>query len=145
MLALAEQELRTLPEFGPKVTEPVGHVGKLQVAFLGHLTLAQLARVFAAADLSLAPVVFPEALGLVTMEALSAGALPIASYHSGLMSVLDVVADSLADPAFRALARAGSPTAAIADAVVDILERYPVADPAFRPRLHNLSAEHFAS
>ena len=107
-LALAEQELRTLPEFGPVARRScrprtVGPVGRLHVAFLGHLTPAQLARVFAAADVSLAPSIFPESLGLVTMEALSAGALPIASYHSGLMSVLDVVADSLADPAFRTL------------------------------------------
>jgi glycosyltransferase involved in cell wall biosynthesis len=144
-LALAEQELRTLPEFGPVVPEPPGHTGKLHVAFLGHLTPAQLARVFAAADVSLAPSIFPEALGLVTMEALSAGALPIASYHSGLMSVLDVVADSLADPAFRTLAPGGSLTAELAHVVVDVLERYPTADPAFRARLHDLSAQHFLS
>jgi len=147
-LALAEQELQTLPEFGPvvpepDVPEPGGHTGELHVAFLGHLTPAQLARVFAAADVSLAPSIFPESLGLVTMEAMSAGALPIASYHSGLMSVLDVVAESLADPAFRALAPGGSLTAGIARLVVDVLERYPTADPAFRSRLRDLSAQHF--
>lgn len=144
-LALAERELRTLPEFGPVVPEPVGHAAKLHVAFLDHLTPAQLARVFAAADISLAPSVFPEALGLVTMEALSAGALPIASYHSGLMSVLDVVAESLADPAFRTLAPGGSLTATIARVAVDVLARYPTADPAFRARLHDLCAQHFPS
>ena len=149
-LALQEHELRTLPEFGPVVAErvghePVGHAGNLQVAFLGHVTPAQLGRVFAVADVSLAPSVFPESLGLVTMEALSAGALPVASYHSGLMSVLDVVADSLDDPAFRSLAPGGSLTAAIARVVVEVLERYPTTDPVFRTRLHDLSGQHFPS
>ena len=129
----------------PAVPEPGGHAGNLQVAFLGHLTPVQLGRVFAAADVSLAPSVFPESLGLVTMEALSAGALPIAGYHSGLMSVLDVVADSLADPAFRSLAPGCPLTTSIARVVVDVLERYPTADPAFRGRLHDLSGQHFPS
>ena len=147
-LALAEPELRTLPKFGPVVPEPVvpepgGPAAKLHVAFLGHLTPAQLARVFAVANVSLAPSVFPESLGLVTMEALSAGALPIASYHSGLMSVLDVVADAMADPAFRTLLPGASLTAAIARVVVDVLERYPTVEPVFRARLHDLSAQHF--
>jgi glycosyltransferase involved in cell wall biosynthesis len=147
-LVNAEQELRTLPEFGPVVVEPVvpesaEHAGELRVAFLGHLTPAQLALVFAAADVSLAPSIFPESLGLVTMEALSAGALPIAGYHSGLMSVLDVVSDSLDDPAFRSLPPGASLTAGIARLVVDVLERYPTADPMFRARLHDLSAQHF--
>ena len=149
-LALAEPELQTLPEFGsvvpePDVPEPGGHAGELHVAFLDHLTPAQLARVFAAANVSLAPSIFPESLGLVTMEAMSAGALPIASYHSGLMSVLDVVAESLADPAFRALAPGASLTTGIARVAVDVLERYPTTDPAFRARLHDLSAQHFPS
>ena len=144
-LALVEHELRTLPEFGQVVAEPGGHAGSLQVAFLGHLTPAQLGRVFAAADVSLAPSVFPESLGLVTMEALSAGALPIAGYHSGLMSVLDVVADLLGDPTFRSLTPGGSLTAAIARVVVEVLERYPTTDPEFRTRLHDLSGQHFPS
>lgn len=144
-LALAEQELQTLPEFGLVVPELDEHAGKLYVAFIDHLTPAQLARVFAAADVSLAPSIFPESLGLVTMEAMSAGALPIASYHSGLMSVVDVVADSLADNAFRTPAAGGSLTAAIARLAVDVLDRYPTADPAFRARLHDLSTQHFPS
>ena len=72
-LAQTEPELRTLPEYGPVVPSAIAPPlpeGRLQAAFLGHLTSTQLARVFAAADLSLAPSVFPEAVGMVTVEAL---------------------------------------------------------------------------
>ena len=144
-LALAETELHTLPGFGPVVPAMVPHVGELRLVFLGHLTSAQLGRVFAAADVSFAPSVFPEAVGLVTIEALSAGALPIASYHSGLASVIDVVADSLADPAFRALAPDRGLTHGLADLTVHALDRYPTAEPAFRGQLHDLCRQRFPS
>ncbi len=107
-LSLAEPELRTPAEFGSVIPKSLPHlrglpVGTPSVAFLGHLSSAQLGRVFACADVALAPSVFPEAVGLVAIEALSAGALPVASYHSGLASVIDPVAGFLADPAFQAL------------------------------------------
>ena len=144
-LALAESELHTLPEFGPVVPATVPPIGRPPLVFLGHLTSAQLGRVFAAADVSLAPSVFPEAVGLVTTEALSAGALPIASYHSGLASVIDVVADSLADPAFRALAPGRRLTDELAHLTIHALDRYPTAEPAFRARLHDLCRLRFPS
>jgi glycosyltransferase involved in cell wall biosynthesis len=144
-LAANEAELQTLPRFGPVVSQPVPQVGKLPVFFLGHLSSTQLGRLFAAADISLAPSVFPEAVGLVTTEALSAGALPIASYHSGLASVVDVVADSLGDPNLKSLTPGLPLTDELARLASRALERYPMTEPRFRFRLHDLCRERFPS
>ena len=144
-LAAEETALHTLPEYGPLVSQTVAHVGRLPIVFLGHLTSAQLGRVFAAADVSFAPSVFPEAVGLVTIEALSAGALPIASYHSGLASVIDAVADSLADPMLRTLAPGHCLTEGLARLTNHVLDTYPTAQPAFRARLHDLCRRRFPS
>lgn len=144
-LALRADELRTPPEFGELIPTTVPQVGPLPVHFLGHITSAQLGRLFAAADVSLAPSVFPEAVGLVTVEALSAGALPLASHHSGLAPIVDAVADALGDPLLRSLAPGGCLTESLSRLTVHVLGRYPTATPAFRDRLHGLCRLRFAS
>jgi glycosyltransferase involved in cell wall biosynthesis len=143
-LALSESELHAPPEFGQLVPATTPNVGPLPIHFLGHLNSAQLGRLFAAADLSLAPSVFPEAVGLVTIEALSAGALPLASYHSGLASVVDVVADALADPALKALSPGQCLTEGLSRLTIRALSRYPTASSAFRDQLHDLCRLRFA-
>ncbi len=144
-LADGAEELRTPPVFGELVPATTPYVGPLPIHFLGHLTSIQLGRLFAAADVSLAPSVFPEAVGLVTIEALSAGALPLASYHSGLASVVDVVADALADPGLKALATGQCLTEELSRLTKEVLSRYPTASVSFRTRLHDLCRLHFAS
>jgi glycosyltransferase involved in cell wall biosynthesis len=89
--------------------------------------------------------VFPEAVGLVTIEALSAGALPLASYHSGLASVVDVVADALGDPLLKALAPGRCLTEELSRLTIHVFGHYPTASPAFRDRLHDLCRLRFAS
>ncbi len=144
-LALKAPELRAPPEFGELVPAAVPQVGPLPVHFLGHLSSAHLGRLFAAADISLAPSVFPEAVGLVTIEALSAGALPLASFHSGLAPIVDVIADVLGDPLLKALAPGRCLTEELSRLAIHALGRYPTADSAFRDRLHDLCRLHFAS
>jgi len=144
-LAGSAPELQTSPEAGPVVSARTSRIGRLPLHFLGHLTSAQLGRLYAAADVSLAPSVFPEAVGLVTIEALSAGALPLASYHSGLASVVDVVAEALADPEFKSLAPGQGLTEEIARLAIRTLSSYPTADTAFRAALHDLCQLHFPS
>jgi glycosyltransferase involved in cell wall biosynthesis len=144
-LALRSAELRAPPEFGELVPGTVPRVGPLPIHFLGHLNSAQLGRLFAAADVSLAPSVFPEAVGLVTIEALSAGALPLASFHSGLAPIVDVVADALADPLLRALAPGRCLTEELSRLTIHVLGRYPTASFAFRDQLHDLCRLRFAS
>ena len=144
-LALRADELHAPAEFGELVPATVPHVGPLPIHFLGHINSAQLGRLFAAADVSLAPSVFPEAFGLVTIEALSAGALPLASFHSGLAPIVDAVADALADPLLRALAPGRCLTEELSRLTIHVLGRYPTASPAFRSRLHDLCHQRFAS
>ena len=144
-LASKSAELRGPREFGEVVPATVTQVGPLPVYFLGHLNSAQLGRLFAAADVSLAPSVFPEAVGLVTSEALSAGALPLASFHSGLAPIVDVVADALADPLLRALAPGRCLTEQLSRLTIHVLDRYPTASFAFRAQLHDLCRLRFAS
>ena len=142
-LTRTSDELRTTHGYGPVVREGTAKPAGARVAFLGQCTQAQVARVFAAADVSVAPSVFPEAIGLVTIEALAAGSLALASYHSGAASLADILAEELGDPAFRGLAPGGSFTGRLADLIVHGLSTYPTADPEFRARLHGLAVAHF--
>ncbi|MCL5291554.1 MAG: glycosyltransferase family 4 protein [Actinobacteria bacterium] len=117
---------------------------KSRIHFAGHLDHARLAPVYGAADISLAPSIFPEAFGLVSIEALASGALPVATYQTGLRSPLDVVATALDDPALKKLAPEVALTTALADSIDRLLETYPTKDPSFRARLHEIAAEHFS-
>lgn len=153
-LAASEPELRTVPEYGslipefsssdePSYLENARDLGS-RVHFTGHLPHELLAPLFAAADISLAPSVFPEAFGLVSIEALSAGALPVATYQSGLRTPLDVVAGEHSDPLFRGLVPGIELTTALAATVTSTLERYPTRKPVFRAKLHNIAQLNFS-
>jgi len=114
------------------------------VHFLGHLGHDQLASLFAAADISLAPSVFPEAFGLVSIEALASGALPVATYQTGLRTPLSAAAGLLADDTLRNLRPGVALTTALAGEVLHLLQAYPTGDMAFRQRLHRLATERFS-
>ena len=144
-LATGEHELRTTAEYGPLVPEDVEALGQARVAFLGHLTTPKVARVFAAADIALAPSVFPEAAALVTSEGLSSGALPIVTYQTGLRMLADIESTALGDPLFRALQPGRGLSTGLAEAITRNLDRYPTADNEFRRRLHRIAVEHFPS
>lgn len=117
---------------------------KDHVHFLGHVDHDRLAALLAAADVSLAPSVFPEAFGMVSIEALAAGALPVATYQTGLRTPLNAAAALLGDDALRNL-RPGVPlTTAIAGEVLHLLAAYPTSDVLFRRRLHGLAKERFS-
>ena len=162
-LAASDPELRTTEEYGPLIPKnlaaPDGASGAVaggdaslgatfgpaRVAYLGHLAAPDVARVFAAADLALAPSVFPEAAALVTSEALSSGALPIVTYQSGLRQMADIEADVLGDEAFRSLVPGRGLTIGLAEEIVRQLDRYPTRDAGFREALHEIAVDHFPS
>lgn len=143
LLVAREGELRSPAEWGDVVADTPAIAGGPSVAFLGRVDHTLLSSVFAAADVALAPSVFPEAAALVSSEALSAGALPLAAYHSGMVTLADFLANALDDPSFRSLAPGPDLTGRIADMVVQLLDRYPTKDPAFRQRLHELGASRY--
>lgn len=150
-----ETELKPAPEYGPVIPglgveeEKIYQVSALgdlsrRIHFTGHLSHQQLAPLFAVADVSLAPSVFPEAFGLVSIEALAAGALPIATYQTGLRSPLDVIAAGLDDARFRQLAPGSDLTTGLASALTGILGKYPTRNLKFREKLHGIARDNFS-
>ncbi|MHB8160125.1 MAG: glycosyltransferase family 4 protein [Thermoleophilia bacterium] len=136
-----------MPELDPEEQESYRAVARNlgnRIHFTGHRPHEQLAPLFAAADISLAPSVFPEAFGLVSIEALAAGALPVATYQTGLRTPLDVIADSLDDPSFKLLAPGIGLTRRLASSVTSILDKYPTRDQDFRKKLHGIARLHFS-
>lgn len=61
---------------------------KASMLFTGYLPHDQLKHLIACSDISIAPSVFPEAFGLVAVEALSAGIIPVQTNHSGFSDVI---------------------------------------------------------
>lgn len=144
-LALSDSELRTTEEYGPLIPDGEHDLGPARVAFLGHLPSADVARMFATADIALAPSTFPEAAALVTSEGLSSGALPIVTYQTGLRMLADIECRALDDPTFCSLIPGRNLSLGIAEQVARQLDRYPTADAQFRRRLHGIAVEHFPS
>jgi len=155
VLVAGEPNLQYVQDYGPVIPglEPEAeqlYVNsaknnlKGRIHFTGHLPHERLAPLFAAADISLAPSVFPEAFGLVSIEALAAGAIPVATYQSGLRTPLDVVAGALSDDTIRELTPEGPLTAMIARSVIKILEKYPTKEKGFREKLHTIAEREFS-
>lgn len=154
VLVEREPELKAGDEYGPVIPlmdqesemlyrrSAAGLAARLH--FTGHLPHERLAPIFGAADLSLAPSVFPEAFGLVSIEAVSAGALPVATYQTGLRAPLDKLAELLGDDGFRRLSPGCMLTEALAGAVIAALSDYPTRDADFRERLHHSAEENFS-
>ncbi len=153
----AGRELRAAPEFGPLL--PAGAAGndyrrcleaargrlRPRVHFLGHLPHARLAPLAAAADLVLAPSVFPEAFGLVSVEAMAAGTLPVATYQTGMTDPLDAAAEQLRLPLLRRLKPGVDLTPELAALVTGLLEGGVAREGTTRERLVQLVEERFSS
>jgi glycosyltransferase involved in cell wall biosynthesis len=60
---------------------------KSRILFTGPLEHRHLAHLWALADVSVTPSVFPEAFGMVAAEAAACGSLPLVARHSGLADV----------------------------------------------------------
>jgi glycosyltransferase involved in cell wall biosynthesis len=141
----ANADVRSPAEYGSVLPEEPAQPlpGGASVAFLGHLDHAQLAAVFAAADVAVVPSVFPEAAALVSIEALAAGALSLASYHSGMASLDEYLADAFGDAVFTSLAPGPAFTERIASGIVHVLDTWPTADPSFRAYVRALALERY--
>jgi glycosyltransferase involved in cell wall biosynthesis len=93
--ALREVEARTvLVGFGPERDRLEDRVSRLfagrgtsRVIFTGPLEHRHLRHLWALADVSVTPSVFPEAFGMVAAEAASCGSPPLVARHSGLAEI----------------------------------------------------------
>ena len=65
------------------------------VRFAGRLEHAEVAEVLPAADALVMPSTFPEAFGMVAVEAAACGALPISAAHSGMLEASRQIAAAL--------------------------------------------------
>ncbi len=68
-----------------------------QIIFTGIMDHEALKMLIPCADVTVAPSIFPEAFGLVGVEALACGVLPVQTYHSGFADVVDVYEEYLQD------------------------------------------------
>lgn len=73
--------------------------GKIRnkVIFTGIMDHEQLKKLIPCAEVAVAPSIFPESFGLVGVEALACGVLPVQTYHSGFADVVDVYEETLRD------------------------------------------------
>jgi glycosyltransferase involved in cell wall biosynthesis len=72
-----------------------------RVVFTGRLEHDELAELLPACEAVVVPSTFPEAFGMVAVEAAACGALPITAAHSGLAEVSEVLARAVPDQAAR--------------------------------------------
>ena len=73
------------------------------VVFTGRLEHHELAALLPACEALVTPSTFPEAFGMVAVEAAACGALPISAAHSGLAEVSEALAGALPADAARML------------------------------------------
>ena len=74
------------------------------IVFTGYVGHDSLANLLPCADLTVATSIFPEAFGMVAAEALSSGVMPVQTYHTGFIDVINVVKDRFRD-SFQGLER----------------------------------------
>jgi glycosyltransferase involved in cell wall biosynthesis len=79
---------------------PPGYVEKARraagsVEFVGRLEHDQVAELFPRAEAAVMPSTFPEAFGMVAVEAAACGALPVSAGHSGMLEVSRQLASAL--------------------------------------------------
>ena len=85
--ALGEVEARAvIVGFGPARAELEAAAGE-RVLFTGPLEHRHLRHLWALADVSVTPSVFPEAFGMVAAEAAACGSPPLVARHSGLAEI----------------------------------------------------------
>jgi glycosyltransferase involved in cell wall biosynthesis len=101
-----------------------------RVIFTGRLDHEELAEVLPLCEALVVPSTFPEAFGMVAIEAAACGVLPISAEHSGLAEVSQVLADAVPAEARGLLSFAidEQTVPAIAARVLDWLQ----ADPQLR-------------
>ncbi len=68
------------------------------VEFIGRLEHHEVARLFGRTEAAVMPSTFPEAFGMVAVEAAACGALPVSAGHSGMLEVSRQLAPALPPP-----------------------------------------------
>jgi glycosyltransferase involved in cell wall biosynthesis len=99
--ALEGGEERPLPILSAFLAEPpegyaeIARAASGSVEFVGRLEHRQVAELFRRAEAMAMPSTFPEAFGMVAVEAAACGALPVSAGHSGMLEVSRQLAAAL--------------------------------------------------
>jgi len=128
-----------------------GKIGN-KVIFTGIMDHEQLKKLIPCAEVAVAPSIFPESFGLVGVEALACGVLPVQTYHSGFADVVDVYEESFRDVFNKAgikhLTLDEGLVTGLADNIKGLLGYLENITPEERARLaqraHQVAEEHFS-
>jgi glycosyltransferase involved in cell wall biosynthesis len=93
-----EKPLKILPGFlddPPDGYEQMAREAAGSVEFIGRLEHHEVAELFPRAEIALMTSTFPEAFGMVAVEAAACGALPVSAGHSGMLEVSRQLAQNL--------------------------------------------------
>ncbi|MGH2995235.1 MAG: glycosyltransferase family 4 protein [Gaiellaceae bacterium] len=136
--------------FGPQRAQLEEAAHGRRILFTGPLEHRHLAHLWALADVSVTPSVFPEAFGMVAAEAAACGSPPLVARHSGLAEIAEGLEEEY-PPEHRALASFEQGSAEdLAAKLRAILELPPrehrrLAEAARRAALRRWSWEHIAA
>jgi glycosyltransferase involved in cell wall biosynthesis len=102
--ALEGGEGRPLPILSAFLADPPRGYAEMarsaagSVEFVGRLEHHEVAELFPRAEAMVMPSTFPEAFGMVAVEAAACGALPVSAGHSGMLEVSRQLAAALPEP-----------------------------------------------
>jgi glycosyltransferase involved in cell wall biosynthesis len=102
--ALEGGEERSLPILGSFLADPPPGYAEMartaagSVEFVGRLEHREVAELFPRAEAMVMPSTFPEAFGMVAVEAAACGALPVSAGHSGMLEVSRQLSEALPEP-----------------------------------------------
>jgi glycosyltransferase involved in cell wall biosynthesis len=105
--ALEGGEEKPLPILSAFLGDPppgyagLGREAAGSVEFIGRLEHREVAEFFPRAEAMVMPSTFPEAFGMVAVEAAACGALPVSAGHSGMLEVSRQLAVDLPEPVGR--------------------------------------------
>jgi glycosyltransferase involved in cell wall biosynthesis len=116
------------------------------VVLTGRLEHAELAPLLGAAEAQVVPSTFPEAFGMVAVEAAACGALPVVADHSGLGEVRALLAAAVPEAARPWLGFTPGPRAVrdLADRLIAWLQAPPELREATREGLVGVARERFS-
>ncbi len=117
-----------------------------RVVITGRLEHEELAPLLAASEAQIVPSTFPEAFGMVAVEAAASGALPIVADHSGLGEVRAILAGAVPVGARAWLGFAVGPRAVrdLSDRVIAWLQAPEALREATREGLETVARERFS-